>query len=39
MKRYKLNRTRFAEFLLEVGTMAGTAALLVWVVVTWIATA
>lgn len=39
MKRYKLNRARFAEFLLEVGTMAGTAALLVWVVVTWIATA
>lgn len=28
MKRYKLNRARFAEFLLEVGTMAGTAALL-----------
>ena len=39
MKRYKLNRARFAEFLLEVGTMAGTAALLVWVVGTGSATA
>lgn len=39
MKRYKLNHKRFAEFLFEVGSMVGTAALLLWVVVEWIMTA
>ena len=39
MKRYRLNRAKFSEFLIGLGTMGTLAALLVWVVVTWIATA
>lgn len=39
MKRYRLNRAKFSEFLLGLGTIGALAALLVWVAYTWIMTA
>lgn len=39
MKRYKLNKAKFADFLAHVISCAVTAGLFVWFVCTWILTA